>query len=76
MGWYPALEAAGLPKIKFHQARHAYASTLIAALLPITTVSNVLGHADPAITLRIYAHLFDRVTSHEAVRKAITAALG
>jgi integrase len=37
--------------------RHAHASMLIAAKVPITTVAARLGHADPAITLRIYAHL-------------------
>jgi integrase len=75
-GWHPAVERAGLPRLKFHQSRHAYASTLISARVPVTTVASVLGHGDPAITLRVYSHLFDRVASHDAVREAMTVALG
>jgi integrase len=70
-GWYPALEAAGMPRLKFHQSRHAAASLLIGGGLPVTAVASVLGHADPAITLRIYAHMWDRRNSHEQVRLAM-----
>jgi integrase len=70
-GWYPALEAAGMPRLKFHQSRHAAASLLIGGGLPVTAVASVLGHADPAVTLRIYAHLWDRRNSHEQVRLAM-----
>jgi integrase len=54
--------------------RHAHASMLIAAKVPITTVAARLGHADPAITLRIYAHQFDR--DDRAAAEAIDRALG
>jgi integrase len=36
------------------------------------TVASVLGHEDPSVTLRIYAHLFDRQKTDEAVREALS----
>ena len=42
--------------IKFHGLRHTCATLLLAAGVPVNYVSERLGHQDPAITLRIYAH--------------------
>jgi integrase len=56
--WKPLLKAAGLPhETRFHDLRHTAASLLIAAGVPIPVVSNQLGHANPAITMRVYAHM-------------------
>ena len=44
-------------RIRFHDLRHTHASALIAAGASIKAVSRRLGHADVAITLRVYAHL-------------------
>jgi integrase len=43
--------------IRFHDLRHTHASHLIAAGHSIKAVSRRLGHADIAITLKVYAHL-------------------
>lgn len=40
----------------FHTLRHTHASLLIARGMDLKTVSERLGHADEAMTLRIYAH--------------------
>lgn len=40
----------------FHTLRHTHASLLIARGMDLKTVSERLGHADEATTLRIYAH--------------------
>jgi hypothetical protein len=40
-----------------HQLRHYYASVLLAGGVDIKALSEYLGHHDPAVTLRIYAHL-------------------
>jgi hypothetical protein len=37
------------------------------------TVAAVLGHEDANVTLRVYAHLYDRARSDEAVREALAA---
>jgi integrase len=46
------------PNVGFHALRHSHASMLIAANVDIVEISKRLGHADPSITLKIYAHLF------------------
>ncbi|AJQ26878.1 tyrosine-type recombinase/integrase [Pelosinus fermentans] len=40
----------------FHVIRHTYATTLLAANVPITDVSRALGHARVSTTLDIYSH--------------------
>lgn len=48
---------AGLPEIRFHDLRHTAASIMLKHNIPIFTVSRVLGHSRPSITLDIYAHM-------------------
>ncbi len=56
--WKPLLRAAGLPtETRFHDLRHGAASLLLGEGVPITVVSQLLGHANSAITLKVYAHL-------------------
>jgi integrase len=58
--WNRLAAARGLPKVNLHALRHSHASALIAAGLDVVTVSRRLGHANPSITMNIYAHLFHR----------------
>lgn len=54
--WFPKfLEAHDLPSIHLRSLRHSNASILIAAHVPITTVSGRLGHAQTSTTLNYYA---------------------
>jgi integrase len=56
-GLTPALEQAGIEKaVTMHGLRHTYASMLMLLKRPITEVSRYLGHADVAITMKVYAH--------------------
>ena len=50
------LKAAGIVGVRLHDMRHAYASLLLDAGVPITGVSAALGHASAAITMGVYAH--------------------
>lgn len=51
-------DACGLPReITFHSLRHTHASWLIANGCDLKTISERMGHADEATTLRIYGHL-------------------
>ena len=43
----------------FHELRHFSATTAIAAGSDVRTVAGRLGHADPALTLRVYAHALE-----------------
>lgn len=47
----------GLQRARPHQFRHAFASDLARAGVPLTTIQKLLGHADPKTSL-IYIHLF------------------
>jgi len=49
------LKKAGLRSIRFHDLRHTFASQLLSRGANILYVSQQLGHADPSITLKIYA---------------------
>lgn len=51
-------DACGLPRaITFHSLRHTHASWLITNGCDLKTLSERMGHADEATTLRIYGHL-------------------
>jgi integrase len=46
-----------LPHARLHDLRHLHATTLLLAGVPVHVVAARLGHADPAVTLRVYAHV-------------------
>ncbi len=48
--------AAGLPHFRLHDLRHFMASEMLAAGVPIATVSQRLSHARASTTLNVYAH--------------------
>jgi len=50
-----ACEAAGVCRIRFHDLRHTFATTLAASGVPPRTLQEYLGHADLKTT-EIYAH--------------------
>ncbi|MGW0333299.1 tyrosine-type recombinase/integrase [Streptomyces sp. NPDC003011] len=85
--WKPALAAAGLIPTPepgepyasarqhgMHALRHFYASVLLDAGESIKAVSEYLGHSDPAMTLRVYAHLMP--SSNERARRALDGVFG
>ena len=43
-------------RLTWHHLRHNAGSYLLSENVPITAVSKILGHANPAITMSIYAH--------------------
>jgi integrase len=61
-----ALKAAGLSHFTVHSLRHFHASALLLAGIPIAEVSARLGHANPAITMRVYAHFLNGAESKAA----------
>ena len=62
------LEAASLPRIRFHDLRHTAATLAIRAGTPIHVVAKMLGHKDPAMTLRRYSHVLDEMEDTAAQR--------
>lgn len=55
-GFERACKIAGLIDFHFHDLRHTFASWLIMRGVPLATLSSLLGHTTPTMTLR-YAHL-------------------
>ena len=53
--------------IRFHDLRHTYASLAIRAGMDIRLLAARLGHRDPAFTLRVCAHTFDRYRKSGAI---------
>ena len=49
-----------------HDLRHVHATTLLLAGAPVHVVAARLGHADPSITLRVYAHVISNQRSEAA----------
>jgi integrase len=61
------LTDAGLPSnIRFHDLRHTAGTHALKRGRPIHEVSKMLGHADPAMTLRRYAHVLDDMRDETA----------
>lgn len=69
--WRRAREAAGIDgRWRLHDLRHWSATVAIGQGHDVRTVAGRLGHANPAMTLRVYAHAF------AAADQAVAAGLG
>lgn len=66
-------ERAGMPAVRFHDLRHAYATRLFEASVHPKVVSEALGHASVAFTMQVYQHVMPSM--QEAAAKAIEQAL-
>ena len=51
------LKRAGLPKVRFHDLRHTFATMALQNGVDVKTVSSVLGHYSAGFTLDTYAHV-------------------
>ena len=51
------LKRAGLPKVRFHDLRHTFATLALQNGVDIKTVSGMLGHYSAGFTLDTYAHV-------------------
>ncbi len=68
--WRRNVEAADVRYRKMHTTRHTYASEWRRRGLSYDDVSELLRHADPGVTKRVYCH-----TSHNDVRRRMEALL-
>ena len=69
-----AIAAAGLPRQRFHDLRHAAASFILAQGVSLTDVQRVQRHSSIAITNDIYGHITVYVT--RAATAPVEALLG
>jgi integrase len=49
----------GIVGVRLHDLRHLHATQLLAAGVPVRTVSGRLGHANASTTLNVYAHFLE-----------------
>ena len=71
--WCDVRAEAGIKDVRCHDLRHSYASVALAHGETILTIGRLLGHNDPATTLK-YTHLAD-ASVHEAA-EALVPILG
>lgn len=57
--WHKHRGSLGMAGVRMHDLRHFAATQMIAAGVDPVTVAAILGHANPSITLRLYAHIVD-----------------
>lgn len=61
---------AGLPEIRFYDLRHSYVTGALAAGISPKVVSERVGHADVAFTLKTYSHVLPGMDYDAAIRGA------
>ena len=57
--WRKLAKAAGVRPIRLHDVRHSCGTALHLRGVPLAVIAKWLGHANPAIAARIYAHSQD-----------------
>ena len=62
------MKRAGIKEHTFHALRHTFATRCIEAGVDIKSLSEILGHANVAITLNTYVHS-SMETKREQLRK-------
>jgi len=72
--FYPLLERAGLPRIRFHDLRHSAATLLLGLGVHPKIVSELLGHSQVGITLDLYSHV--TATMQREAMRAFEGLLG
>ncbi len=70
--FFPALRRAKLPKIRFHDLRHTYASLLIDQGENPKYIQTQLGHSSIQLTMDVYGHLMKDVNQEAATRLGST----
>jgi integrase len=66
------LEAAGVKEVNFHATRHTFATRALENGFDVKSLSEILGHASPTVTLNKYAHALDE---HKRSRMNALAAI-
>ena len=65
-----SVQAAGLPRIRFHDLRHTHATLALQAGVHPKVVSERLGHGDVGMTLNVYSHAIPALEEEAASRVA------
>jgi len=71
-GFLPAIRKSGVPRIRFHDLRHTYASLLIDQGEHPKYIQVQMGHSSINMTMDVYGHLMDKVNVASANKLAKT----
>jgi integrase len=66
--WFRKLEGTSLPRIRFHDLRHAHATHMLANGIHPKVASERLGHSKIGITLDLYSHVMPGMQEDAAER--------
>jgi integrase len=66
--WFRKLERTSLPRIRFHDLRHAHATHMLASGVHPKVASERLGHSKIGITLDLYSHVIPGMQEDAAAR--------
>ena len=61
--WANQAEKAGVKRIRFHDARHTFASLMFLRGAKPKVISEALGHASVAFTMEVYSHIIEEMQS-------------
>ena len=59
-------DRAGVPRIRFHDLRHSFATLSLEQGMDIKTVSHIFGHTDTGFTMNTYMHVTDSMQENVA----------
>lgn len=59
-------DRTGVPRIRFHDLRHSFATLSLEQGMDIKTVSHMLGHTDAGFTMNTYMHVTDSMQENVA----------
>jgi len=62
------LAAKGLPTMRWHDLRHAYATLMLSVGVPLRVIQEALGHTSIATTAGIYAHVLPALQRDAAAK--------
>ena len=60
--------AIGLPQLTPHDLRHSFAVAALRSGMDVKTLQSILGHASASITLDVYAHYTEDMSTVAAAR--------
>ncbi|MBU4174390.1 MAG: site-specific integrase [Actinobacteria bacterium] len=70
---YPAIERAGIPRVRFHDLRHFYGSHLLHQSQDAAYVARQIGHSQPSTTMNMYSHPVSQRCVVEKLDEVISA---
>lgn len=66
--FYPLLERAEVPRVRFHDLRHTAATLLLTQGVHPKIVQEMLGHSQIAVTLDLYSHVTPTMQAEAAAK--------